>query len=129
MDGISGLGSINCPVDAWELISPSAALKRVGCLPPFNFFERQPKAWSIMRSQDACFYWDFGKARQFAAKEETPLLRVLPEFMPLSVGLDMLMKEGLENVFARHIKIVIFAALAPKPGLKLVADESTLLTP
>ena len=74
------------------------------------------------------FYWDFGKAKQYLAKEETPWTPAVNIIYALTVSLDMLMKEGLPNIFARHAKIAKICRDGAKAmGLKLVAQMKNML--
>jgi aspartate aminotransferase-like enzyme len=126
MDGISGLGSINCPIDEWGIDIAIGGSQKGWMAPPgLTFVSVSQKAWEYnAKAKMPRFYWDFGKAKQFAAKEETPWTPNVTALYALSVGLDMLMKEGLPNVWARHAKIAkICRDSAKAMGLKLVAAD------
>lgn len=70
------------------------------------------------------FYWDFTKAKKFLADGETPWTPSIPIFFGLGVSLDMILKEGLSNVFARHAKVAKMAREGVKAmGFELLPDE------
>ena len=106
MDGISGLGSINCPVDEWGIDVAIGGSQKGWMAPPgLAFVSVSPKAWEYYaKAKMPRFYWDFGKAKQYLAKEETPWTPAVTIIYALTVSLDMLMKEGLQNIFARHAR-------------------------
>ena len=73
------------------------------------------------------FYWDFTQAKNYLEKTplQTPWTPVIPVIFALSVALDMILKEGLANVFARHARVGKAARDGIKSlGLSLFAEES-----
>jgi aspartate aminotransferase-like enzyme len=126
MDGISGLGSINCPVDEWGIDVAIGGSQKGWMAPPgLTFVSVSPKAWEYYaKATMPRFYWDLDKARQFAAKDETPFTPGVSGIYALSVSLEMLLKEGLQNVFDRHARVgKICRDSAKALGLKLVAAD------
>ena len=70
------------------------------------------------------FYWDFGKAKSYLEKGQTPWTPALSIVFALSVSLEMMMKEGLPNIIARHAWIGKTTRDKVKAlGLPLFADE------
>jgi aspartate aminotransferase-like enzyme len=51
------------------------------------------------------YYWDFTKAKSYLEKNQTPWTPCISVFFALDVALDMLLKEGLAKIFARHAKM------------------------
>jgi len=126
MDGISGLGSINCPVDEWGIDIAIGGSQKGWMAPPgMAFVSVSPKAWEYYaKAKMSRFYWDLGKAKQFLAKEENPWTPAVNIIYALTVSLDMLMKEGLQNVFDRHAKIGKLCRESAKAmGLKTVVTD------
>ena len=72
-------------------------------LPPgLAFVAMSERAWKAYeKSNMPNFYFDVGKA-DFAQAGQTPWTPGLSVYFGLDVALEMLVKEGLENVFARH---------------------------
>ncbi len=70
------------------------------------------------------FYFDFGKARDYRDRGQTPWTPAVSVCFALDVALEMLLEEGLENIFARHRRIGTKVREGVKSmGLKLLADE------
>jgi aspartate aminotransferase-like enzyme len=126
MDGISGLGSIDCPVEEWGIDIAIAGSQKGWMAPPgMVFCSVSPKAWDYFaKAKMPRFYWDFGKAKQYLAKEENPWTPAVNVIYALTVSLDMLVKEGLPNVFSRHARIAkLCRDNAKAMGLKPVAVD------
>ena len=51
------------------------------------------------------FYWDFGQAKKYLEKAENPWTPAVSIVFAFDIALDMILKEGLQNVFARHARI------------------------
>jgi aspartate aminotransferase-like enzyme len=70
------------------------------------------------------FYFDYSRARKFAADGQTPWTPAVSVFFGLDVALDMMLKEGLDNIFARHQRVADKArSWARSRGLALVPEE------
>jgi aspartate aminotransferase-like enzyme len=126
VDCISSMGSINCPVDEWGIdVAISGSQKGWMAPPGMAFISISPRAWEFYaRSKMPRFYWDIGQAKKYMEKEETPWTPAVNIVYALTVGLDMLMKEGLQNIFARHHRVALACRQGIKAiGLKQVADE------
>jgi aspartate aminotransferase-like enzyme len=126
MDGISGLSSIDCPVDAWNIDVAIGGSQKGWMVPPgLAFVSVNQKGWEYFaKARMPRFYWDLGKAKEYLAKEENPWTPAVNIIYGLTVSLDMIMKEGLQNVFARHARIArICRDEAKALGLKLVAEN------
>ena len=126
VDCISGMGSINCPVDEWGIdVAISGSQKGWMAPPGLAFVSISPRAWEFYaKAKMPRFYWDFGQGKKYFEKEETPWTPAISVVYALTVGLDMLMKEGLPNIFARHPKVALACRQGVKAlGLKQVADE------
>ena len=125
-DCVSSMGSINCPVDEWKLdVAVSGSQKGWMAPPGLAFVSVSPKAWEFFnQAKMPRFYWDFGKAKKYLEKEETPWTPGITTVYALSTGLDILIKEGLQNIFARHARVARATREGVKAlGLKQLADE------
>jgi aspartate aminotransferase-like enzyme len=125
-DCISSMSSINCPVDEWQIdVAISGSQKGWMAPPGLTFVSVSKKAWdAYARAKMPHFYWDFGRAKKYLEKDETPWTPAVSVIYALQVGLNMLSKEGLQNVFARHERVGKATREGAKAlGLKLVADE------
>ena len=71
------------------------------------------------------FYWDFSKARSYLEKGQNPWTPAVPIIFGLGVSLDMMLKEGLANIVARHARVGKVTREGVKSlGLPLFADEA-----
>ena len=71
------------------------------------------------------FYWDFTKAKSYLEKGQTPWTPAISVVFALSVSLEMMLKEGLPNIIARHARVGKAARDGVKfLGLSLFAEES-----
>jgi PfpI family intracellular protease len=70
------------------------------------------------------YYFDIGKAKKSLESGQTPWTPAVSVFFALDVALDMMLKEGLEEIFARHARIGAFTRQQVRAlGLELFADE------
>jgi aspartate aminotransferase-like enzyme len=129
VDAISSLGSINLPVDEWHCDVTVTGSQKGWMVPPgLAMVSVSQEAWQAhQRAKMPRFYWDFAKAKDYLEKTpaQTPWTPVIPVFFALQVALDMMLKEGLANVFARHARVGKAARDGAKSlGLSLFAEES-----
>lgn len=126
VDCVSSLGSIDCPVDAWGIdVAVSGSQKGWMAPPGLAFISMSPKAWKAQaEAKMPKFYWDLTRAKKYLEKEETPWTPGITTFFALNAGLDILIKEGLQNIFARHARVAKLTRDGVRAmGLKQVADD------
>lgn len=126
VDAVSGLGTSSLPVDALDLDVVVAGAQKAFMLPPgLAFASVSPRAWeAYQQAKMPRFYFDYGKARDFLAKGETPWTPAISLFYGLEVAVRMLREEGLEGIFTRHERLMrMVRAGARGLGLKLVVAE------
>ena len=71
------------------------------------------------------FYWDFNKAKKYAEKGQTSWTPAISVFYALGVALNMMEREGLANIIARHARVAKATREGIKQlGLSLFADEA-----
>ena len=126
VDAISSLGSIPLPVDEWRLDVVATASQKGWMVPPglcmLSMSERAWKAYETARMPR--FYFDAAKAKSYAEKGQTPWTPAISIAYGLDVALEMLLAEGLDNVFARHRKVASVARDGVKGlGLRLFPEE------
>ncbi|MFH1650548.1 MAG: alanine--glyoxylate aminotransferase family protein [Chloroflexota bacterium] len=127
VDAISSLGSIELPVDEWQVDVAISGSQKGWMVPPgLAFVSVSPRAWQAFENAKMPrFYWDFGKAKKYLEKGQTPWTPAVSVLYGLEVALDMMFKEGLENIVARHKRIGKVAREGVKAlGLPLLADEA-----
>jgi aspartate aminotransferase-like enzyme len=126
VDAISSLGSINLPVDDWHCDVVVTASQKGWMVPPaLAMVSVSPEAWQAhAQAKMPRFYWDFTKAKNYLEKGETPWTPAISVVFGFAVALDMMLKEGLNNIFARHARIAQTAREGIKSlGLPPFADE------
>ena len=127
VDAISSLGSINLPVDDWQCDVTVTGSQKGWMVPPgLAMVSISEKAWQAhANAKMPRFYWDFTKAKSYLDKGQTPWTPALPAVFALSVSLEMMLKEGLPNIVARHARVAKAARDGVKSlGLSLFADEN-----
>ncbi|MFC1906146.1 pyridoxal-phosphate-dependent aminotransferase family protein [Chloroflexota bacterium] len=118
VDAISSLGCIDLQVDGWNCDVVVTGSQKGWMAPPGTaMLSFSAKAWeAVEQSKMPKFYFDAKKAKSYLAKNQTPWTPGVSTFYALHLSLDMMVKEGLDSVFARHIKI----AEKTRDGLKLL---------
>ena len=125
VDAISSLGSIDLSVDKWHCDIAVTASQKGWMVPPgLAMVSVSEKAWkACAESKIPSFYWDFGKAKKYLEKGETPWTPAVSVIFGLEVSLKMMLKEGLPNIIARHARIAQSVRDGVKAlGLSLFAD-------
>lgn len=104
VDGISGIGAMECHVDAWGIDLLAVGSQKALMLPPgLAFLSVSPKAWAKIDAFDApAFYFNLKAARKKMAEFDTPYTPAHTLIMGLNVALRRIRTEGIENVWARH---------------------------
>ena len=127
VDAISSLGSINLPVDDWHSDVTVTGSQKGWMVPPgLAMVSLSQEAWQAhSEAKMPRFYWDFTKAKSYLEKGQNPWTPVIPILYALEVSLDMMLKEGLDNIFARHARVAKAARDGIKSlGLPLFAEEN-----
>ncbi|CBN56485.1 MULTISPECIES: pyridoxal-phosphate-dependent aminotransferase family protein [Kamptonema] len=126
VDAVTSLGAANVPMDEWGIDVIASGSQKAYMIPPgLGFVAVSPKAWEAYKTAKLPrFYLDLGKYRKDAAKNTTPFTPPVNMFFGLQVTLRMMKAEGLENVFARHQRLMKTTHAAVKAlGLGLLAAD------
>jgi aspartate aminotransferase-like enzyme len=126
VDAISSLSSIDLPVDKWGCDVVVSGSQKGWMVPPgMAFASVSQEAWkAFAQAKMPRFYWDFGKAKSYLEKGENPWTPAVSIVFALTVALDMILKEGIKNIFARHARVGKMTRDGIKAlGLPLFADE------
>jgi alanine-glyoxylate transaminase/serine-glyoxylate transaminase/serine-pyruvate transaminase len=109
VDAVTALGAIPVEVDAWGIDAIySCSQKGLSCPPglsPVSFSRRAVEAVQARKTPVQSFYFDITLLAQYWGSE-----RVYHHTSPINMnyglyeGLRLLEEEGLENVFARHLR-------------------------
>ena len=127
VDAISSLGSIELPVDDWRGDVIVTGSQKGWMVPPgLCMVSVSPEAWQAhAEARMPRFYWDFTRAKNSLEKGQNPWTPAVSVVYGLVVSLDMMLKEGLPNIFERHRRIGQMTRDGVKAlGLPLFAEES-----
>ena len=127
VDAVSSLGSINLPIDDWHCdVTVTGSQKGWMAPPGLAMVSVSQEAWQAHASarMPRC-YWDFTQAKRYLERGQTPWTPAISTVFALSVSLEMMLREGLSNIIARHARVAKTAREGIKSlGLSLFAEES-----
>jgi len=126
VDAISSLGSIDLPVDEWQCDVVVTGSQKGWMVPPgLAMVSISREGWQAnAKAKMPRFYWDFAQAKNYLERGQTPWTPAVSVVFALYVSLDMLLKEGLQNIIARHARVGAAAREGIKSlGLSLFAEE------
>ena len=131
-DAVSGLGAHELRPDEWGVDFVVSGSQKTMMLPPgLGFISVSPGAWKwVERSDLPKYYWDLKKYKKSLDNNQNPFTPPVTLLVGLSETLDMILDEGLENMWARHAKV----ASAMRAGVKAIGldifptDYSNVLT-
>ena len=127
VDAVSSLGCIDLPTDDWHCDVVVTASQKGWMVPPgLVMISVNEKAWeAYSQARMPRFYLDFTKAKDYLQKGQTPWTPAISICFALDVSLDLMLNEGLQNVFARHKRVGQMTRNGIKSlGLSLLPDES-----
>lgn len=127
VDSISGLSMIDFPVDKWHCDVVVVCSQKGFMVPPgLAMISVSPEGWqAYAKAKMPRVYWDFAQAKSYLEKGQTPWTPAVSIVYGLAVALDMMLKEGLANIIARHVRLGKATRDGVKSlGLSLFADEA-----
>jgi len=127
VDAISSMGSIELPVDDWHCDVVVTGSQKGWMVPPgLAMVSVSPEAWKAhSAAKMPRFYWDFTRAKSYLEKGQTPWTPAISVVFALDLALDMMLKEGLAKIVARHKRVGQVTRDGIKSlGLPLFAEES-----
>ena len=127
VDGISGVGVHDLPMDAWGLDVVVSGSQKSWLLPPGLAFialsERAREAVKTARCPR--YYFDLRKELKAQAEDQTAWTAAVSLIVGLREALEMILDEGLHAVFARHEALARATRAAMQAlGMRLVAVDS-----
>jgi aspartate aminotransferase-like enzyme len=127
VDGISGVGVHDLPMDAWGLDVVVSGSQKSWLLPPglaFIALSERGKA-AVKASKTPRYYFDLRKELKAQVDDQTAWTAPVSLVVGLREALEMILAEGLHEVFARHEALARATRAAMTAlGLKLVAPDS-----
>ncbi len=107
VDAISSLGAVPLESDAWGIdVVVTGSQKALMTPPGLAFASVSDRAWA--KAEEATlprFYWDWVRARAQQEKDNTLFTPATSTVVALNVALGLILEEGLETVFARHVSL------------------------
>ncbi len=126
VDAVSSLSAIPVRTDDWGLDFVATASQKGWMVPPaLGMVSVGPRAWEAhAKAKMPRFYMDITAAKDYLGRGQTPWTPAISVFYGLELALDIMAREGLENIFARHRRIGQFVRDGVKAlGLELFADQ------
>ena len=126
VDAVTSLGAVNVPIDEWSLDVVCSGSQKGFMIPPgLGFVTVSSKAWAAYKvAKLPRYYMDLGKYSKDAAKNTTPFTPPVNLIFALQVALKMMQAEGLEQIFARHQRLMhATRAAVTAMGLDLYAPD------
>ncbi|NQU17362.1 MAG: alanine--glyoxylate aminotransferase family protein [Candidatus Saganbacteria bacterium] len=127
VDAVSGLLAADLKTDAWGLDVVVSGSQKAFMVPPgIAAVSMSKKAWSFYeKSTLPKHYWDIKNQKKFADKGQTYTTPPEPLIFGMHKSIEILKKEGLENIFKRHElnKLIVRAAFKAL-GLRMLADDA-----
>lgn len=104
VDGISGVGAMECRMDAWGIDLLCVGSQKALMLPPgLSFVGVGPKAWARIDAFEApSYYFNLKAARQKMLEFDTPFTPAHTMILALRTALRRIREEGIEAVWRRH---------------------------
>lgn len=104
VDAMSSLGAIPVKVDEWGLdVVISASQKAFMCPPGVAMIVVSPDAWKAHgEARMPRYYFDLSVAKNSFVQGMTSWTPAVSVFYGLNVALNLMLAEGMENIFERH---------------------------
>jgi serine---pyruvate transaminase len=134
VDAISSLGAVPLETDAWGIdVVVTGSQKALMTPPGLAFVSISPRAWEkAAQSTLPRFYWDWERLRKAQEKGSTAFTPATSTVVALNAALGLILAEGLESVFRRHVAIGRACRAGAKAmGLELYSpddDSAAVLT-
>ncbi len=126
VDGISGLGAMECRVDQWKIDVCVTGSQKALMLPPgLAFVSVSEKAWKkIEATPIRSFYFDLRRYKKTYADSDTPFTPANTLIKAQRLSLKRIRAEGIENLWARHARMATACRAAVQAmGLALFAEQ------
>jgi serine---pyruvate transaminase len=107
VDAVSSLGAVPCETDSWGLDAVVSGSQKALMTPPgLGLVSVSGDAWAARtRAASPRFYFDWEQTRAAQEKLDVAFTPAVPVVIGLDVALGLLLDEGLDNVFERHVRL------------------------
>ena len=126
VDGVTAVGVLSVPLDAWGIDALVTGSQKALMLPPgLGFIALSERAWQkTKKAKLPRFYFDLNLERKNQAKGSGAFTPAVSLIFGLRASLNMLAREGFDRVYARHERMArATRAAATAMGLKLLAPD------
>jgi aspartate aminotransferase-like enzyme len=105
VDAVSSLGAVPLEPDEWGIdVVASGSQKALMTPPGLGIATASPAAWAALGTSPR-FYYDWERTRAGQGKLESAFTPAVSLVKALNVALGLLLEEGLEAAFDRHIRL------------------------
>jgi aspartate aminotransferase-like enzyme len=120
VDAISSLAAVPLDSDAWGLdVVITSSHKALMCPPGLAFASVSERALGAAGDGSPRYYFDWERTRAAQERGENPFSPAISLYLGLDVALDMILGEGLEGAFERHVRL----GRACRAGVKAMGLE------
>ena len=121
VDAVSSLGAVPFETDAWEIdVTVSGSQKALMAPPGLGFASVSPTAReAAARATSPRFYYDWERTRAGQEVLDAPVTLAVPLVRALDVALGLILEEGLDAAFERHVRL----GRACRAGIKAMGLE------
>jgi aspartate aminotransferase-like enzyme len=126
VDGISGLGAMECRMDAWNIDVLLTGSQKAMMLPPgLAYIGVSEKGWKKIEATPVrSYYFDLRKYKKSILENDTPFTPANTLIKAQRTSLKRIRAEGIENLWARHAKLATAARAGVQAlGLSLFAER------
>jgi aspartate aminotransferase-like enzyme len=132
VDAVSSLGAVPCETDAWGLDAVVSGSQKALMTPPGLGLAAVSDAALAAVGSTPRFYFDWQRTRNAQRKLDAPFTPPVSLVAALDVALGLLLEEGLDAAFERHVRLGRAARAGAKAlGLELFSpdeDRSAVVT-
>ena len=119
VDAVSSLGAVPLETDAWSIdVVISGSQKALMCPPGLAMASVAERLWDTL-PQSRSFYFDWRRARKAQEAFDSAFTPAVSLIRGLDVALGMILDDGLETAFERHVRL----GRAARAGIKAMGLE------
>jgi aspartate aminotransferase-like enzyme len=119
VDAVSSLGAVSCETDAWGLDAVVSGSQKALMTPPGLGLCAVSEAALAATGSSPRFYFDWERTRKAQASLDAAFTPAVSLVAALDVALGLLLDEGLDAVFERHVRL----GRATRAGVKAMGLE------
>ena len=119
VDAVSSLGAVPCETDAWRLDVVVSGSQKALMTPPGLGLAAVSDAALAATGSTPRFYFDWKRTRDAQRKLDAPFTPPVSTVAALDVALGLLLDEGLDAAFERHVRL----GRAARAGVKAMGFE------